>query len=190
MAKHRAFVVTAGILLSHPAFAGKAPPPPPPAPATTTTIPTDSTKNRVYVGFKWDLPGPLEPSLVLAVRRAKTDSDNDTKGVDLSMAFGIFSGFKPGKLRLKAFTGSRDVQVELGGGFDFATRAFFAGPSLNVPFANLGVDWSFGGGLQPYGMIHSHGKPRRPQPITTTTGGGMVVPPPPPDDGDDGGADD
>jgi len=170
--KSRAFVALAVVLLSHSAFAGKAPPPPPPAPATTTTIPTEQTRNRIYAGLKWDMPGPLAPQLVVAIRRAKTESDGDTKGADLSMAFAIFDGFKPGKLRLKFFIGSRDVQGEVGGGFDFARNAFFGGPSVNGPFVNLGVDWSTGGGLQPYGMIHSHGKPRRPAVITTTTGGG------------------
>ena len=193
--KSRAFVALATVLLSHNTFAGKAPPPPPPAPGTTTIIPTDQTRNRVYAGLKWDLPGSLTPELVLAIRRAKTESDsNDTHGADLSMSFAIFQGFKPGKLRLKVFTGNRTVQGELGGGFDFANNAFFLGPSVNVPFANLGVDWSFGGGLQPYGMIHSHGKPRKPQPITRTTAVAPAPPPPPPppppDDGDDGGSDD
>ena len=189
--KSRAFVVVATVLLSHSAFAGKAPPPIPPAPGTTTTIPTDQTRNRVYAGLKWDLPGPLAPALIVGVRRAKTESDsNDTHGADLSIAFAIFQGFKPGKLRLKLFAGNRDVQGELGGGFDFAGNAFFVGGSVNVPFVTLGVDWSFGGGLQPYGMLHTHGKPRKPQPIINNTAGAPPPPPPPPDDGDDDGGTD
>jgi hypothetical protein len=160
--KTRAFVVLGGCVLSSGAFAGKAPPPPPPAPASSTVTPGDSTRNKIYAGLKWDLPGPLAPSLVVGVRHAKTQSDGDTHGADLSMAFSFINGVKPGKLRLKAFTGNRDVQGELGGGFDFTANALFVGPSVNVPHVTLGIDWLLGTGLQPYGIIHTVGKPHAP----------------------------
>src|SRR3954468_22716584 len=113
----RAMVLAGGWLLSAGAYAAKAPPPPPPAPGTTSTTTTTTnhaSRDTVYAGLKWELPGPLAPSLVLGVRHAQTQSDNDVHGVDVSMAFAVFGGFKPGKLRVKGFIGNRDIQGELG----------------------------------------------------------------------------
>lgn len=177
--KASACVLLAGSFVSAAAYAGKGPPPPLPGPVTTaTTTPTQAHKTSVYGGLKWDLPGPLAPQLVVGVRHAKTQSDGDTFGVDFSFAFFFFeSGFKPGKLRLKGFTGNEHVQGEIGAGWDFSKGAFFAGPSVNIPYVNLGVDWVLGSGLQPYGMIHTFGKPGVPPPNTVAT---MTAAPPAP----------
>lgn len=157
--KWRLLTVVLGILASFAALAGKAPPPPPPPPpapaATPAVTPTDVNRTRFYAGLKWDLPGPLAPELVLALRRIREQPDGDKRGFDVSFAFSFFKGFQPGKIRLKAFSGSSDTQAEAGGGYDLVTGKFFVGPSVNLPHVNLGLDWLIGGGLQPYGMINT-----------------------------------
>jgi hypothetical protein len=138
---------------------------------TTTVIPgtADKTVNRGYAGLKWDIPGPLAPTLVVGVRRAKVESDGDTSGADLSFGLSFAGGVKPEKLRLKGFMGKERVQGEIGVGWDFAAASFFAGPSVNFPYVNLGVDWLSSSGLKPYALIHTMGKYDKPVGSTTVT---------------------
>ena len=159
--KFRVLLVVSGLLISQVTLAGVGPPPPPPPPPPAggaVVLPSDTTRTRFYAGLQWDLPGPLAPSLVLALRRIKEQADGDKRGFDLSYSFALFNGFKPGKLRLKAFSGGEDFQGELGGGYDFGAGGFFVGPSVNGPHVAAGVDWLLGAGLQPYGMISTLSK--------------------------------
>lgn len=152
-------------LLSAPlALAGQAAPSPY---APTLVGGGDETETQGYVGLRWDIPGPLAPSLILGVRRAKTDQDDDTRGADLSMAFRFAGGFAPEKLRFKGFKGDTDLQGELGVGYDFATGSLFAGPSLTIPYATFGLDVQ-NRGLHGYGIVHSFGKPDEPGAGTPT----------------------
>lgn len=134
----------------------------------------DETDTRGYVGLLWDVPGPLAPSLILGVRRAKTDQDGDTRGADLSMEFRFAGGFAPGKLRLKGFKGDTDLQWELGAGYDFAGASLFAGPGLTIPHATFGLDVQ-NGGLNGYGMIHTFGEPDEPGAGTPTCDPGDML---------------
>lgn len=128
-----------------------------PLPSTysPTLVGTSKTSNKGYAGLRWDIPGELAPALVLGVRRAKVESDGDTQGGDVSFALSLAGGVKPGKLRLKGFTGQENYQWELGGGYDFSAKEVFFGPSINFPYVNLGADWLANLGLKPYVMLHT-----------------------------------
>lgn len=128
----------------------------------------DRTETKGYAGLNWDLPGGLVPSVVVGVRRAKIDSDGDTRGGDLSFSVGLAGGTAtPAKLRLKGFAGDTNHQWELGGGYNFASGGFFAGPSVTFPHFTLGADWQ-ASGLNGYGIVHTWGEPDQPAPATPT----------------------
>ncbi len=65
-------------------------------PGTTGATLTD---NRIYAGVKWTLNEGIKPQAVVGYRHARTESNGDTDGGDVSISAKIFDGFQLGKLR-------------------------------------------------------------------------------------------
>ena len=105
-------------------------------PGTTGASLTD---NRVYAGLKWTLNEGIKPQAVFGFRHARTESNGNTNGGDISISAKIIDGFHLGKLRAKYFDGKEKVQGEVGGGFDF-TKGLFAGAGVHAPFSLIGLD--------------------------------------------------
>jgi len=97
------------------------------------------TDNRVYAGLKWTLNEGIKPQAVVGYRHARTESNGDTDGGDLSISAKIIDGFQLGKLRAKYFNGKENVQGEVGAGYDF-TRGLFAGVGVHAPYSLIGLD--------------------------------------------------
>jgi hypothetical protein len=97
------------------------------------------TDNRAYAGLKWTLNEGIKPQAVVGFRHARTESNGNTDGGDLSISAKIIDGFQLGKLRAKYFNGKEDVQGEVGGGFDF-TKGLFAGVGVHAPYSLIGLD--------------------------------------------------
>jgi hypothetical protein len=97
------------------------------------------TDNRVYAGLKWTLNEGIKPQAVLGFRHARTESNGNTDGGDISISAKIIDGFQLGKLRAKYFDGKEKVQGEVGGGFDF-TKGLFAGVGVHAPYSLIGLD--------------------------------------------------
>ncbi len=97
------------------------------------------TDNRVYAGLKWTLNEGIKPQAVVGYRHARTESNGDTDGGDLSISAKIIDGFQLGKLRAKYFNGKEDVQGEVGAGYDF-TKGIFAGVGVHAPYSLIGLD--------------------------------------------------
>jgi hypothetical protein len=131
------------------------------ADAGSIAPPANNIDNKAYAGLKFELPS-LAPALVLGVRRVRTQADGDTQGGDLSMAVSFAGGAKPGKLRLKGFTGSNSYQAEAGGGYNFANPGLFVGAGVNAPYVNMGADFQSGSGLMPFIMLDTLGKAKKP----------------------------
>ena len=122
--------------LSASAFAGA-------NPNTWNLIPGTSgatlTDNRAYAGLKWTLNEGIKPQAVVGYRHARTESNGDTDGGDLSISAKIIDGFQLGKLRAKYFDGKEKVQGEVGAGYDF-TKGLFAGVGVHAPYSLIGLD--------------------------------------------------
>jgi hypothetical protein len=161
-----ALSLLAGLMVAHGAFAGI------PVGYAPTLVGTKNTDTKGYAGLRWDLPGTLAPELVVGVRRARIKSNGDVSGGDASFAISLFDGIKPGKLRLKGFTGDTNHQWELGGGYDFAHSGYFFGPSINFPHFTLGADYQPGAGLNGFAMPHTLGEPNQPSATPTCPSGG------------------
>jgi hypothetical protein len=116
--------------LSSYAFGGAAPLP------TSQT----NTDNRAYAGLKWTLNEGIKPQAVIGFRHAKTESNGDTDGGDISISAKLIDGFQLGKVRAKYFNGKENTQGEVGAGFDFI-NGLFAGIGAHAPYSNLGVDF-------------------------------------------------
>ena len=92
------------------------------------------TTNRAYAGLKWTLNESIKPQAVFGFRHARTESNGDTDGGDISISAKFIDGFQLGKLRAKYFNGKENVQGEVGGGFDF-TKGIFAGAGIHAPYS-------------------------------------------------------
>jgi hypothetical protein len=97
------------------------------------------TSNRVYAGLKWTLNEGIKPQAVVGFRHARTESNGNTNGGDISISAKIIDGFQLGKLRAKYFDGKEKVQGELGAGYDF-TKGLFAGVGVHAPYSLIGLD--------------------------------------------------
>ena len=97
------------------------------------------TTNRAYAGLKWTLNEGIKPQAVFGFRHARTESNGDTDGGDISISAKFIDGFQLGKLRAKYFNGKEQVQGEVGGGFDF-TKGIFAGAGIHAPYSLIGLD--------------------------------------------------
>ena len=128
------FALVFSFFLCSSAFAGK---------GTFDLIPgiasASLTDNRVYAGLKWTLNDGVKPQAVIGYRHARTKSNGNTNGGDVSISAKIIDGFQLGKLRAKYFDGKEKVQGEVGGGYDF-TKGLFAGAGVHAPFSLIGFD--------------------------------------------------
>jgi hypothetical protein len=97
------------------------------------------TDNRVYAGLKWTLNEGIKPQAVVGFRHARTESNGNTDGGDISISAKFMDGFQLGKLRAKYFDGKEKVQGEVGGGFDF-TKGLFGGVGVHAPYSLIGLD--------------------------------------------------
>ena len=98
-----------------------------------------STDNCVYAGLKWTLNEGIKPQAVVGFRHARTESNGNTNGGDVSISANIIDGFQLGKLRAKYFDGKEKVQGEVGGGYDF-TKGLFGGVGVHAPYSLIGLD--------------------------------------------------
>jgi hypothetical protein len=97
------------------------------------------TDNRAYAGVKWTLNEGIKPQAVLGFRHARTESNGNTDGGDISISAKFIDGFQLGKLRAKYFDGKENVQGEVGAGYDF-TKGLFAGVGVHAPYSLIGLD--------------------------------------------------
>jgi hypothetical protein len=98
------------------------------------------TDKRVYGGLKWTLNEGVIPQAVIGYRHARTESNGNTDGGDISISAKFMDGFQLGKLRAKYFDGKEKVQGEVGGGYDFA-RGLFGGVGIHAPYSLIGLDF-------------------------------------------------
>ena len=128
------------------------------------------TTNRAYAGLKWTLNEGIKPQAVLGFRHARTESNGNTDGGDISISAKFIDGFQLGKLRAKYFDGKDKVQGEVGGGFDF-TKGLFAGVGVHAPFSLIGLDlhpFINENKLEPYLQIDSTKRYKKPNGTSTT----------------------
>ena len=128
------------------------------------------TDNRAYAGLKWTLNEGIKPQAVLGFRHARTESNGNTDGGDISISAKFIDGFQLGKLRAKYFDGKDKVQGEVGGGFDF-TKGLFAGVGVHAPYSLIGLDlhpFINENKLEPYIQIDTIKRYKKPAGSTTT----------------------
>ncbi|BCB28007.1 hypothetical protein SKTS_28930 [Sulfurimicrobium lacus] len=135
----------------------------------TTGGATSQTETRAYAGLKWSVEGGATPSLVLGAMRARISSGGNTEGANLALSINLAGGVKPASIKLGYLNGKEDFQGELGVGYNFLKATPLVGFGVNAPYANLGADWSYGNGFDPFAIIHTHGKFGKPAAASTQT---------------------
>jgi hypothetical protein len=139
-------------------------------PGTTGATLTD---NRIYAGVKWTLNEGIKPQAVVGYRHARTESNGDTDGGDVSISAKIFDGFQLGKLRTKYFDGKENTQGEVGAGYDF-TKGLFAGVGVHAPYSLIGLDlhpFIDENKLEPYIQIDTNKRYKKPNDTASTCNG-------------------
>jgi hypothetical protein len=131
---------------------------------------SDSTiHNSVYAALKWTFGEGIKPEALIGFRHAKTVSNGDTDGGDLSISAKFIDGFQIGKLRGKYFNGNENAQGEIGGGYDFS-KGLFAGVGVHAPYSSLGIDFLplAGYRFEPFIQIDTIGRYRKPSYLSTS----------------------
>lgn len=139
-------VAAVSLAIVCPAHAGKG------GPSPVTTITKQSRKdNKVFVGINWNFGVRSGATAVLGYRWAKVKSNDRVHGALADITF-VLTGAPVGlgEFHVKALSGSRSVQGELGVGYGFQGEAFLVNGGVRVPYANVGTDYLFGKGWQPY----------------------------------------
>ncbi len=131
---------------------------------------SDSTiHNSVYAALKWTFGEGIKPEALLGFRHAKTVSNGDTDGGDLSISAKFIDGFQLSKFRVKYFDGKENVQGEVGAGYDF-TKGLFAGVGVHAPYSTLGIDFLplAKDRFEPFIQIDTIGRYRKPPYLITS----------------------
>jgi hypothetical protein len=128
-----------------------------------------TTHNSVYAALKWTFGEGIKPEALIGFRHAKTDSNGDTDGGDLSISAKFIDGFQLGKIRAKYFNGNENAQGEIGGGYDFS-KGLFAGVGVHAPYSSLGIDFLplAGYRFEPFIQIDTIGRYRKPSYLSTS----------------------
>ena len=153
------------LAIACPAHAGKG------GPSPVTTITKQSRKdNKVFVGINWNFGVRTGATAVVGYRWANVNSNNRVHGALADLTF-VLSGAPVGvgEFHVKALSGSRSVQGELGVGYGFQGEAFLVNGGVRVPYANVGTDYLFGKGWQPYVSVDTLKRVKAPQETTTTS---------------------
>ncbi len=128
------------------------------------------TDDRIYAGVKWTLNEGIKPQAVVGFRHARTESNGDTDGGDLSISAKFIDGFQLSKFRVKYFDGKENVQGEVGAGYDF-TKGLFAGVGVHAPYSLIGLDlhpFITDNKLEPYIQIDTNKRYKKPNDTSST----------------------
>ncbi len=113
-------------------------------------------------GFQWNF-GTSTPELVLGVRRIETRQNDSTIGGKFDIAIPLNAvTFKTPIVRLMAVGGNRDVQAEFGFGLKLMEWKAVAGLGVQAPYTNVGVNYIFNEGFNPYFGFNTLRKPTAP----------------------------
>lgn len=143
-----------------PAHAGKGGPTQPPTVAASVSK-ESRNDNKVYAGINWNFGARTGATAVLGYRGAKVRSNDKVRGFKVEASY-ILSGAPTGlgEVRVKALAGGRSLQGELGAGYGFHGQAFLLNMGAQGPYVNVGTDYLFGPGWQPYVGINTLGRSR------------------------------
>ena len=134
------------VVIALPAHAGKG------GPTPVTSITKQSRKdNKIFVGINWNFGVRTGATAVVGYRWARVNSNDRVRGALADVTF-VLTGAPVGvgEFHVKGLAGSRSVQGELGVGYGFQGEAFLVNGGVRVPYANVGTDYLFGKGWQPY----------------------------------------
>jgi hypothetical protein len=128
-------------------------------PSPTETVYSENDTTRAFVGLNFTFgAGGVTPEAVLGVAHGTTDVSNDFTGARASLHFDIWDGFGLRSGKLSALSGDRDLQGELGLGYNFERQAPFGIAGVNGEHFQAGADIGFDGVVEGYVGVHSLGE--------------------------------
>ena len=130
--------------------------------SSTHAIAQSKEQTKPYVGLNWYFGQGITPELTLGVMHGKTKADGDTDGANLSVSFGLASGFAPASIKLGYLNGKEDFQGNIGLGYSFQSSQPLMFVGVNAPYSAFGLDVKRNFEISPYLQLHSHGKFKEP----------------------------
>jgi hypothetical protein len=134
------------------AYAGKGGPPP------VDVIQGKKKDNKAFVGLQWNFGVRDGLSAIVGYRWADVGPGNKVRGSQLDFTYALTGQVGPGELHLKALRGKLNHQTEAGIGYGFHAGAFLVNLGVQGNHVNVGADYLFGKGLQPYVGVNTVGK--------------------------------
>jgi hypothetical protein len=124
-------------------------------------IATDVTQNRGYIGMVWTLEkSSAVPDVVVGLRHAKTTSDSDVTGYDVSARFKFTGNVAFDSVRALYLNGDRSTQANIGLGYSMTHQSMFGTVGGSGEHLKLGVDYLYKPAkFDPFIEINTLGKP-------------------------------
>lgn len=138
-----------------------------PIASTSQAVERNTLDTRFFAGLQWNF-GASQPELMLGVRRTETRSNQQVVGGKVDIAIPLlmdFSQIRP-LIRLVGLAGNRDIQAEFGFGLQTINWRPVLSTGVQVPYANGGLNYIFGQGLNPFLGLNTLNRPPAPRPVT------------------------
>lgn len=155
-------VLTVAALSTIPARADADPCPICEAPIPGESVSSASSQTVGFVGLRWSF-GSDAPAVTAGVRHTRTEIDERVLGVKLDISLDLKTDltFTP-TIRLLGLAGNRDIQGELGLGFQTSDWQGLVAAGVQLSYFNAGANLTFDGTLSPYAEINGLGRPSAP----------------------------
>jgi hypothetical protein len=124
-------------------------------------IATDMTQNRGYIGMVWPMEkSSAVPHIVVGLRHAKTTSDSDVTGYDVSARFKFTGNVTFDSVRTLYLNGNRSTQANIGLGYSVTHQSMFGTVGGSGEHLKLGLDYLYKPTkFDPFIEINTLGKP-------------------------------
>ena len=124
-------------------------------------IATDVIQNRGYIGMVWTLEkSSAVPDVVVGLRHAKTASDSDVTGYDVSARFKFTGNVAFDSVRAVYLNGNRSTQANIGLGYSVTHQSVFGTVGGSGEHLKLGLDYLYKPAkFDPFVEINTLGKP-------------------------------
>lgn len=114
----------------------------------------EESSTQAFLGMRWDF-GAAGPALTGGVRVLKSNGEDGVYGVQADGSLPLTGDSHLPKLRVLGLFGTKDVQAQVGGGYDFAIDSAIISGGLQGPYVEGGLDYGLDGSLAPYIGVNS-----------------------------------
>lgn len=132
------------------------------APIPGESVSSASSQTVGFVGLRWTF-GAETPALTAGLRHTRTDIDDSVLGAKLDLSVDLKKDFTfTPTVRLLGLAGNRDVQGELGLGFQTSDWQGLMTAGVQLPHVDVGANLAFDGAFAPFIEVNGLGRAAAP----------------------------